>query len=107
MAREAERVRIETRLFEAYEELAHSLHVAHAYRDGILPGIEQALREATRAYEAGLYSYLELESILEHSLRARSAATVAAIEANRNLIEIERLTGTRVTAIAVGQGDTQ
>ena len=92
--RNAERIRLETRLFAAYQELQHALHIAEIYRDDVLPRIETALEETERAYAMGRYSYLELRSAQDDALEARTRAVVAAIEANRHLIEIERLTGT-------------
>ena len=102
-SREAAKVRVETQLFESYQELVHALHVAEKFRDEILPRVERALRETERAYEAGRYSYLEMRSAQDDALNARTAAIVAAIDANRNLIEIERLTGAAVTTFAGGQ----
>ncbi len=99
--RRAERVRIETTLFQVYQELQHSLHVATSLRDDILPRVERALRETERAYEAGRYGYLELRSAQDEALNARTAALVAAIDAHRNSIEIERLTGSAIAASAV------
>ena len=94
------RVQIETRLFVLYEELKHSLHRAHTLRDDILPRMETALRETLRAYELGRYSYFELRSAQDEALRARMEATAALIDAHRNIIEIEVLTGVALSSPA-------
>lgn len=96
--RAAERVQIETRLFALYEEMQHSLHRAKTLRDDILPKVESALAETQRAYELGRYSYFELRVAQDDALRARTEVTVALIDAHRNLIEIEALTGAALSS---------
>jgi cobalt-zinc-cadmium efflux system outer membrane protein len=97
-SRTATRVRIETQLFALYQQLQHSLHRVTALRDEILPRAEKALSETERAYEMGRYSYLELRVAQADALRARTAVVVAIIDAHRNTIEIERLTGTTLSS---------
>ena len=99
----ATRIQIETRLYALYQELQHSLHRANALNDDILPKIEIALTETKRAYEMGRYSYFELRVAQNDALQARTAAIVAVIDAHRNVIEIERLTGTTVSSPALRQ----
>jgi cobalt-zinc-cadmium efflux system outer membrane protein len=96
----ATRIQIETRLFSLYQELQHSLHRATALRDDILPRIESALVATERAYNMGRYSYFELRTAQNEALQARTAAIVAVIDAHRNVIEIERLTGTTMSSPA-------
>ena len=91
--RAATRIQIETRLFALYEELKHSLHRAVTLRDDILPRVESALSETQRAYEMGRYSYFELRAAQDDALQARTEVTVALIDAHRNVLEIEALTG--------------
>jgi len=96
--REATRVQIETRLFALYEELKHSLHRAITLRDDILPRVESALAETQRAYEQGRYSYFELRTAQDDALRTRTEVTVALIDAHRNSLEIEALTGAALSS---------
>jgi cobalt-zinc-cadmium efflux system outer membrane protein len=96
--REAARVRIETRLFAFYEELQHSLHRAVILRDEVLPKVETALAETRRAYEMGRYSYFELRVAQDDALKTRMEVTVALIDAHRNIIEIESLTGAALSS---------
>ncbi len=98
--RTATRVEIETKLFALYQELKHSLHRAAALRDEILPRVNKALAETERAYEMGRYSYFELRVAQADALRARTAVIVAIIDAHRNTIEIERLTGATLSSPA-------
>jgi cobalt-zinc-cadmium efflux system outer membrane protein len=99
-SRTATRVAIETQLFALYQELQHSLHRAATLRDEILPRVEKALDETERAYEMGRYSYFELRVAQADALRARTAVIVAIIDAHRNTIEIERLTGATLSSPA-------
>ena len=92
----AARVRIETALFVLYEKLKHSLHVINTVRNEIIPPLEQALTETRRAYNFGRYSYLEWRSVQAELLDAHDTLIEASIDAHRNIIEIERLTGVRI-----------
>lgn len=93
----AARIHIETSLFVIYQELQHSLHRARTFRDEVIPRIEQAMSDTRSAYERGRYSYLEWRSVQEDLLAARSALVEASADAHLNAIEIERLTGVRIT----------
>lgn len=91
------RVRFETTLFILYQELQHNLHKVETYQSKIIPRLQRALRETRRAYNAGRYSYLELQSIQVELLEARNALVQGGIDAHLKSIDIERLTGTRIT----------
>ena len=93
----AARVRIATALYVLYEKLQHNLHVIDTVRDDIIPPLEKALTETRRAYNLGRYSYLEWRSVQAELLDAHNALIEASIDAHRNIIEIERLTGVRLT----------
>lgn len=92
----AARVRIETTLYVMYEKLQHSIHVIDTVRGEIIPPLEQALTETRRAYNLGRYSYLEWRSVQAELLDAHDALIEASVDAHRNIIEIERLTGVRI-----------
>jgi len=94
------RIQLETRLFALYEELKHSLHIATTLHDEILPRVDRGLLETQRAYEQGRYSYVELRIAQNDALRARTDVTAALIDAHRNVLEIEALTGTALTSPA-------
>ena len=94
----ATRVQIETQLFALYQELQHSLHVASTLRDEIVPRLERALVDTQSAYDSGRYGYFELRAVQTELLSARAELVEATIDAHRNVIEIERLTGTTVTS---------
>jgi len=93
----ATHIHIETSLYVIYKKLQYSLHVINVVRDEILPPLEQALTDTRRAYNLGRYSYLEWRSVQAEVLDAQNALIEAGIDAHRNIIEIERLTGARLT----------
>jgi len=92
----AARIRNETLLFVIYQELQHSLHRAKTYRDEVIPRLEQALTDTRNAYELGRYSYFEWRTVQEDLLEARHALVEASVDAHKDTIEIERLTGVRI-----------
>jgi len=98
-------LRIETKLFELYQELQHSLHVAKAYNSDILPKVEQALDETERAYAAGRYSFYELSAARSDLLSAKASSVDATVETLRYIIEIERLTGVSLRSSLTDVGD--
>ena len=97
--REAAKVRIQTQLLRIYLELEHSIHRANTLREEVVPRFEEALDEIRRAYDLGSASYLERLEVQEELLLARSDLAETSIQAHLDLIEIERLTGTRVAQL--------
>jgi len=93
----AARIRVETSLFVIYQELQHSLHRAKVFHDDVIPHLEQALADTRNAYELGRYSYFEWHTVQKDLLEARRALVEASVDAHKNSIEIERLTGVRIT----------
>ena len=91
--RAASKLRIETQLFSMYQALQHSLHRASTLRREVLPRIEQAVTETRRGYEAGRYSYYELQQLRNELLTYRFSLLESSINARRHIVEIERLTG--------------
>jgi len=94
---EAERIRVMTSLFLFHQELEHSLHIAKALQNNVIPEYEQALSEITRAYELGGSSYMEWLQVQNDLLSAREELVKASTLAHRNIIEIERLTSVRIS----------
>ena len=93
----AVRLQIQTQLYALYQELEHSLHRAEVLRQEILPRVEKALLDTQRAYDAGRYDYFELRVVQAEMLNGRTALVEASIDAHRNVLEIERLTGTTLS----------
>lgn len=87
----AARVRLQTTLFELYEELEHYFHRAETLRSEVIPRLEQALEGTRQAYERGRYGYFELRAVQTDLLRARNDLVDASAGAHRLVIELERL----------------
>ncbi|MBL4775391.1 MAG: TolC family protein [Mariprofundus sp.] len=96
---QATRIRIETTLYVMYKKIQHSLHAINTLRSEIIPPLEQALTETRNAYNIGRYSYLELRTVQAELLDAHNALIETSIDAHRNMIEIERLTGVRIAKL--------
>ncbi len=93
---DAARVRLQTTLFELYEELEHYLHRTETLRTEVIPRLVEALEGTRRAYERGRYGYFELRSVQTDLLRARNDLVEASAGAHRLVIALERLVGERV-----------
>ena len=86
-----------------YQELQRNTQLAARLTDDIIPRIERALTDTRRAYELGRYSYFEWSVVQAELLEANNDLLEASIDAHRIIIEIERLTGTRIARPAATQ----
>jgi cobalt-zinc-cadmium efflux system outer membrane protein len=93
---DAARVRLQTTLFELYEELQHYFHRAETLRIEVIPRLVEALEGTRQAYERGRYGYFELRSVQADLLQAESDLVEASAGAHRLVIALERLAGERV-----------
>ena len=77
-------------------------------RTDVMPKLARAEAAAERAYRAGAISYLEWAQLQSERTAARKQQLDAAFEAQRALIEIQRLTGAPFVAAPTRatQGDT-
>jgi len=81
------------------------LEVERTARD-VLPALSKAERAAERAYRAGATSYLEWAQLQSEQTATQRQQLEAALEAQRALIEIQRLTGQAFVIAADAQGIT-
>jgi cobalt-zinc-cadmium efflux system outer membrane protein len=93
LEREAEELTLEATLVEAHMRLGGASAEVAATRDVLLPKFDQAERASERAYRAGALTYTEWALLQSDGIAARREQLLAAIEAHRALIEIQRLTG--------------
>ena len=75
-------------------------------RDDILPKLGKAEAAAERAYRGGAISYLEWAQLQSERTATRKQQLEAALDAQRALIEIQRLTGQAFMAGSTTQGST-
>lgn len=74
----------------------------------VIPKLTRAETAAERAYRAGAISYLEWAQLQSERTAARKQQLDAALDAQRSLIEIQRLTGQPfVASPASAEGDTR
>ena len=90
-------VKARTQLFRNYRELLDRQRELTALKERALPRMESALQNTEYAYERGRYSYLELVDAQRELLAVRASLIDAASQYHLTLIEIERLTGNRLS----------
>jgi len=91
--RESKGLALYSKLTEAHGRyLAAQLEVGRL-QDDILPKLAKAEAAAERAYRAGAISYLEWAQLQSERTNARKQQLDVALDAQRALIEIQRLTG--------------
>jgi len=91
--REAKDMALYSTLIEAHGRYRISQLEVNRLRDEILPKLGQAERAAERAYRAGAIIYLEWAQLQSESSSTRRQQLEVALDAQRALIEIQRLTG--------------
>jgi cobalt-zinc-cadmium efflux system outer membrane protein len=93
LEREARDVALYATLAEAHGRYRVARLEVERTREDILPRLARAERAAERAYRAGATSYLEWAQLQAEITEARRRQLDAALEAQRALIELQRLTG--------------
>lgn len=91
--REAKGVSLYSTLTEAHGRYRTAQLEVRRLRDDVLPKLAKAEAAAERAYHAGAISYLEWAQLQSERTNARKQQLDAALDAQRALIEIQRLTG--------------
>lgn len=100
--REARGMALYATLVDAHGRYRVARVEARRLRDEVLPKLAQAESAAERAYRAGAISYLEWAQLQSERTAARRQQLDAALEAQRALIELQRLTG---QTLIVAQAD--
>ncbi|MEO8010606.1 MAG: TolC family protein [Dokdonella sp.] len=93
LERESSELGLYSTLAQAHGRLAASVADANEIRDSVLPLLQQAEAAAERAYRAGALSYLEWAQLQSETTALRRQRLVAIVDAQRTIIEIQRLTG--------------
>jgi len=94
---EAETLTLEATLVEAWVRLDGARAEVVAARDELLPKFDQAERASERAFRVGALTHAEWAQVQSEAMGARREQLLAAVEAHRALIEIQRLTGSPFT----------
>ncbi len=104
--REAEGLALYSTLADAHGRYRTAQFEVQRLQDAVLPKLAKAERAAERAYRAGAISYLEWAQLQSERTSGRRQQLEAALDAQRALIEIQRLTGRAFVAAAPAQGTT-
>jgi cobalt-zinc-cadmium efflux system outer membrane protein len=91
--REVKGLSLYSTLVEAHGRYIVAQTEVDRLRDDVLPKLLQAEQAAERAYRAGAISYLEWAMLQSEQTAARQQQLDVALDAQRALIEIQRLTG--------------
>lgn len=105
--REAKSLSLYSTLIEAHAHYRLAQLEVRRLRDDVLPKLARAETAAERAYRAGAISYLEWAQLQSERTAARRQQLEVALDAQRALIELQRLTGQALVAGPVtAQGTT-
>jgi len=102
--REARGMALQATLLEAHGRYRLGQLEVRRLRDDVLPRLAKAGSAAEHAYRNGATSYLEWSQLQSESTAARRRQLDAALEAQRALIELQRLTGQSLVAASPAQG---
>lgn len=91
--REARELSLHSTLAEAHGRYRAAQLEVRRLQDEVIPLLSRAESAAERAYRAGAISYLEWAQLQSERTAARRQQLDAALDAQRTLIEIQRLTG--------------
>ena len=104
--RESKGLSLYSTLAEAHGRYLIAQLEVQRLRDDILPKLGKAEAAAERAYRGGAISYLEWAQLQSERTATRKQQLEAALDAQRALIEIQRLTGQTFMAGSTTQGST-
>ena len=104
---ESESLSLEATLVEAWVRLSSARAEVVAARDVLLPKFDQAERASERAFRAGALTHTEWAQVHWDAMETRRELLLAALEAHRALIEIQRLTGSPFTTAITPRPETQ
>jgi cobalt-zinc-cadmium efflux system outer membrane protein len=89
--------KLNTQLFVLLQNINHSKHVIDTLTDKVIPLLEQASAESSKAYEIGKIGYLQWTTVRQELLSTQSQLLDAYQAIHLQHIEIQRLTGVSVS----------
>jgi outer membrane protein, heavy metal efflux system len=93
LERQSSELSLISTLAEAHSRYVSARAEVEQARNDVLPRLKQAADASERAYRAGALSYLEWAQVQSETIDVREQQLAAAQDAQRALIEIQRLTG--------------
>lgn len=103
----ATEIRLSNELALAYERLNVARQEVASLQQDILPGAQSAYDAATKGFELGKFSFLEVLDAQRTSFQAKSQYLRALAEAHRSAAEIDRILGTASTQSITAPAATQ
>lgn len=91
------RIQLETALARAYERLESARQAAVSYQSEILPGAESAFDAASKGFEYGKFSFLEVLDAQRTLVQAKTQYLNALLEAHQATADIKRILGDGVS----------
>ena len=89
--------RLNTQIFVLLQNINHSKHVIDTLTGDVIPLLEQASEESSKAYEIGKIGYLQWTAVRQELLRTQAQLLDAYQAIHLQNIEIQRLTGVSLT----------
>lgn len=100
-------IRLSNELVQAHERLNTARQEVASLQRDILPGAQSAYDAATKGFELGKFSFLEVLDAQRTSFQAKSQYLRALAEAHRSAAEIERILGATSTQSTLAPAATQ
>lgn len=94
----ATEIRLKQELAQAHGQLRAARQQVEALRTQVLPGAQRAYEAATRGFELGKFSFLEVLDAQRTLLQARTQYLGALSQANQASAELQRILGDRAVA---------
>lgn len=91
------RIKNEMNLYLFFQDLQRNVERHNQLKVKVIPKLEEALKETNKAYQLGKFSLLELLIVQNDLLNAQLSLLDSSLAAHQNKVEIERLTGARLT----------
>jgi outer membrane protein, heavy metal efflux system len=87
---------LDAQLYVLLQEMGHSRHVIDTMQQRIVPLLENALADASHAYDMGQLNYTQWNNVRQELLAAKSSLLDAYESLHLEHIEIQRLTGSSI-----------
>jgi cobalt-zinc-cadmium efflux system outer membrane protein len=104
---EAEATRLRAELYDAHARLSAALEEVSLISTDVLPGAESAYRAASRGFELGKFSLLEVLDAQRTLFQSKNQHLLAMAESYRASADIDRLVGTMAPAPATTSAQEQ
>jgi cobalt-zinc-cadmium efflux system outer membrane protein len=102
-SQQAAKLRVQTSLAQAYQELSSAYIEIMILREQVLPEAQNAFRASTQGFENGKFSYLEVLDAQRTLFEVRGQYIEALSKYHQSVAEVERLIGTPIIDVTTVQ----